>query len=140
MKPALFLDTSAWFAALHERERRHAEAAAYYRRVVAEGRYGLVTTNLVLAEMYALLRRRHGSRAAMGFLDRVGQDPSHDVVWVSRELHGRAVDRWLRPFADQGFSLADAVGFEVMRERGALTAFAFDRHFATAGFDLAPGG
>lgn len=44
-----------------------------------------VTTNLVLAEMYALLRRRQGSRAAIGFRDGVRQDPLHEVVWVTRE-------------------------------------------------------
>jgi predicted nucleic acid-binding protein len=138
VKPALFLDTSAWFAALHEREQRHVEAAAYYHRVVTDGRYLLVTTNLVLAEMYALLRRRHGSRSAVAFLDRLDQDPSHEVVWVARDLHRRAVDRWLRPFDDQRFSLADAVAFELMRERGVTTAFATDRDFIVAGYQLVP--
>ena len=35
-------------------------------------------------------------------------------------------------------SLADAVSFVVMRQRGITEAFAFDSHFATAGFVIAP--
>ncbi len=138
MRAPVFLDTSAWFAALSEREEHHAPAAAYYRRVIAERRVSLLTTNLVLTEMYALLRRRQGPRAAIGFLDRVHEDPLHEVVWVTRELERRAVDRWLRPFSDHRFSLTDAVGFELMRERGVTTAFTTDGHFTVAGFEVVP--
>ncbi|MGH7671600.1 MAG: type II toxin-antitoxin system VapC family toxin [Gemmatimonadales bacterium] len=138
MRPAVFLDTSAWFAALNEHEDRHAQAAAYYRQAIAQGGFSLVTTNLVLAEMYALLRRRQGARPAIAFLDRVHEDPRHDVVWVTRDLARRAVDRWLRPFSDHRFSLTDAVGFEVMHERGLTTAFATDGHFTIAGFETVP--
>ena len=35
---------------------------------------------------------------------------------------------------DQAFSLIDAVSFEVMRRHKLTHAFAFDRHFAIAGF------
>jgi len=72
------------------------------------------------------------------FLDRLHQDPLHEVVWATRDLEHRAVDRWLRPFAEHRFSLADAIAFEVMHERGLRTAFALDRHFAVAGFELVP--
>ena len=39
-------------------------------------------------------------------------------------------------FSDQAFSLVDAVSFEVMRRNKVTHAFAFDRHFAIAGFEL----
>jgi predicted nucleic acid-binding protein len=44
----------------------------------------------------------------------------------------------LRRYAEQDFSLVDAVSFAVMRERGIAEAFAFDRHFLIAGFTLVP--
>jgi hypothetical protein len=47
-------------------------------------------------------------------------------------------EKILRQYADQEFSLVDAVSFAVMRERGISTAFAFDRHFVTAGFVVVP--
>ena len=44
----------------------------------------------------------------------------------------------LARYADQDFSLADAVSFAVMRRRTIAEAFAFDRHFLIAGFILIP--
>lgn len=37
-----------------------------------------------------------------------------------------------------GREVDTAVSFAVMRQRGIGAAFAFDRHFRTAGFDLVP--
>lgn len=138
MRPGLLLDTSAWFAALSERDQAHSRASGYYQRVVSEARLALVTTNLVVAEMHALIARGQRAAAGVGFLDGLYADPLHEVVWVTRELERRAVDRWLRPFRDHRFSLADAVGFEVMRDRGLRAAFTLDRHFAAAGFEMVP--
>jgi len=138
VKPGLFLDTSAWFAALSDRDQHHARTARYYRDVLTAGRFALVTTNLVIAELHAMLGRRQGPAPGLRLLEGLRADPLHEVVWVTRELHWRAVDRWLRHFADQSFSLVDAVGFEVMRERGLRTAFSTDHHFKAAGFEVVP--
>lgn len=137
MTGRLFLDTSAWLAALNPRDRRHAVAARSYQDSVT-ARTRLLTTNLVVAEMHSLLTRERGATPAVRYLDQLYEDPSHEVVWATRDLERRAVDRWLRAFAEHEFSLADAVSFEVMRERGVQTAFAFDRHFAAAGFQVVP--
>jgi predicted nucleic acid-binding protein len=132
-----FLDTSAWLAALNPRDPRHAAASRAYEDSVSR-RVPLLTTNLVVAEMHSLLTRARGATQALRFLDQLYDDPSHEVVWATRDLERRAVDRWLRAFTDHQFSLADAVSFQLMRERGMQTAFAFDRHFAIAGFRLVP--
>jgi len=140
MRPAVFLDTSAWFAALSPRDQHHARAERQYHQLIA-ARAALLTTALVVAEMHALFTGKSGGRdaaKALQFLDRLYQDPLHEVVWATRDLEHRAVDRWLRPFAEHRFSLADAIAFEVMHERGLRTAFALDRHFAVAGFELVP--
>jgi predicted nucleic acid-binding protein len=138
VKPGLFLDTSAWFAALSDRDQNHARAGRYYRDVLTAGKFALVTTNLVIAELHAMVSRRQGPAPGLRLLDGLRADPRHEVVWVTRELSWRAVDRWIRPFADQPFSLVDAVGFEVMRERGLRTAFSTDHHFKVAGFEVVP--
>ncbi len=134
---AAFLDTSGWFAALSPREQGHQAAKAIYRKWLEDGT-GLVTTNLVVAEMQILLSRTRGSEFAVGFLDSLYQDPAHEVVFADRDLERAAMDRWLRPFSDQRFSLADAVSFEVMRERRIRDALALDQHFAVAGFRIRP--
>ena len=98
----------------------------------------LVTTNLVLAEMQILLSRFRGTHEGLRFLDSVVQDPSHEVVYVDRDLERAAVDRWLRKLPARHLSLTDAVSFEVMRARRIRRALALDAHFEIAGFELIP--
>ena len=134
---AVFLDTSGWFAALSPKESAHAAALRAYRECI-EGGTQLVTTNLVVAEMQILLMRFRGPPEGVRFIDSLHQDATHDVVFVDRSLERRAVDGWLRRFRDQSISLADAVSFEVMRERRIRTALALDEHFELAGYDAVP--
>jgi predicted nucleic acid-binding protein len=131
-----FLDASGWFAALSPKDQRFASAAPYYQSLLG-GRGRIVTTNLVIAEVHALLARA-SAEVGVRFLDRVYADPRHETIWTSRDLERAAIDRWLRPFLRVGFSLTDAVSFEVMRAHGISRAFAFDQHFAAAGFELVP--
>ena len=134
---AAFLDTSGWFAALSPKAARHRPALAAYRRWIGDG-VTLVTTNLVVAEIHILVSRFRGVAEGVRFLDALYQDPAHEVVFVDRDLERAAVDGWLRRFADQRLSLADAVSFEVMRTRRLRQALSLDDHFALAGFELAP--
>ena len=134
---AAFLDTSGWFAALSPKEAHHAGALAVYGDWIERG-IPLITTNLVVAEMQVLLGRFRGADEGLRFLDSLYQDPGHHVVFVDRDLERAAVDGWLRRFRDQRLSLADAVSFEVMRSHRIRDALALDRHFALAGFRMAP--
>ncbi len=61
------------------------------------------------------------------------------MVDVDRDLRLAGIERWLRRFGDQEFSLTDAVSFEVMRRRRLRRALALDRHFLVAGFEILPG-
>jgi predicted nucleic acid-binding protein len=56
------------------------------------------------------------------------------VVYSGSELEATAEREWLARFADQAFSLADAVSFCVMSNRGIHEALTLDHHFAVAGF------
>lgn len=131
------MDTSGWLAAANPRETHHLEAAAAYDNLVTR-RIRLVTTNLVVAEMHILIVREQGSPAGCALLDAIYTDPLYTVVATTRELESSATDRWLRPFQDHRFSLADAVSFEVMRLEGITEAFALDHHFEVAGYTLMP--
>lgn len=112
MRAGRFLRTSAWFAAL------------------------LVTTKMVVAELRTLLLRFRGPRYARELLDRIFDEPSHLVVEVDQELRTEAIDRWLRPFPNQRFSLTDGVSSEVIRRKKLRKALALDRHFIAAGFEI----
>jgi predicted nucleic acid-binding protein len=63
-------------------------------------------------------------------------DPTHEWFGVDADLVQHATARWLARFPEQRFSLADAVSFEVMKRERTTHAFAFDRQFETAGFEL----
>ena len=112
--------------------------AAALRGTIRSGERA-VTTNLVLAETYALLLSRGHRLAAITFLEAVRKVPNV-VVTSTEELEQQALKDWLMPFEDQDFSFADAVSFAVMQERGIRRAVTFDAHFATAGFEMIPAG
>ncbi len=136
MAPELFVDTSAWYPIAVPSHPDHAAlATALAERVRGGGR--IVTTNLVVAESHALLLTRTRRGAALAFLRAVRQPPN-EVVTATAELEERAITHWLERYDDQDFSLADAVSFEVMSERGVRDALTLDHHFAAAGFVVVP--
>src|SRR5215467_14538573 len=108
---------------------------ALRRRVSSGDR--IVTTNLVLAESFALLLYRGHGAAALTFLDAVRQSPN-EVVTSSPELEHQATIEWLGPYDDQDFSFTDAVSFAVIRDRGIERALTLDKHYSTAGFEILP--
>ncbi len=128
-----FVDTSAWLALVDADEERHGEAAAAWRALL-EGDTPLLTTNYVLVETYALAQRRLGQAAVRLLADDLL--PVAEVEFVARDAHDRAVATVIAANR-RDLSLVDAVSFDVMRRRGISRAFAFDRHFAEAGFSSA---
>jgi len=132
----IFVDTSAWYPLLLRRHPQHETVSGALRRRVSSGDR-IVTTNLVLAESYALLLYRGHRAAALTFLDAVRQTPN-EVVTSSPELEHQALIEWLEPHDDQDFSFTDGVSFAVMRDRGIERALTLDKHFSTAGFEILP--
>jgi predicted nucleic acid-binding protein len=135
MKRAVLLDSSGWVAAAVRGQARHEEAKAAYTQAVRQG-YRVIVTPMVLAESHALFLRLLGREKAAAALDGAVSDPTHVVFPVDGALVQAAVERWIRPYRDQRFSLCDAVSFEVMQREGITRALSIDRHFVTAGFDI----
>jgi predicted nucleic acid-binding protein len=132
----LFVDTGAWLAVIDPKDQYHQPASTFYRQVLQAHRY-LITTNLVVAETYVNLRRSLSHAAAIGFLDTIKQSSRIECVWSSPDLEDQA-RQILRKYDDQDFSYVDAVSFALMQEMEITEAFAFDRHFVTAGFVCVP--
>jgi len=65
----VFIDSGAFFALLAQQDASHVAATAAFQRAQAE-RWGLITTNVIVIETYALLlsRTRAGRSAAIAFL------------------------------------------------------------------------
>lgn len=136
MPGEVFVDTGAWVAISDADDHYHATAAEFYMRALRHYR-ALVTTNLVIAETYVLIRRRSGHQPAIRFLDSVHRSRRILKIYSNESLEEQAEDI-LRRYSDQDFSLTDAVSFAVMGQRSISEAFAFDRHFLAAGFTLLP--
>jgi len=136
MAREVFVDAGAWIAVINQRDEYHAEAVAVYERLLREKR-PLVTTNLVIAEAYAMIRRYSGYQPAIGFLDSIRQSSRLTKIYSDAVLEAEA-EKTLRHYADQDLSLADAVSFLIMQRRQIAEAFAFDSHFAMVGFVVVP--
>ncbi|OIO88425.1 MAG: hypothetical protein AUK03_16240 [Anaerolineae bacterium CG2_30_64_16] len=136
MAREVFVDAGAWIAVINQRDEYHAEAVAFHERLLREKR-PLVTTNLVIAEAYAIIRRYSGYHPAIGFLDSIRQSSRLTRIYSDAVLEVEA-EKTLRRYTDQDFSLADAVSFLIMQQHHITEAFAFDSHFATAGFVVVP--
>jgi predicted nucleic acid-binding protein len=130
-----FVDTSALLALSHTRDQYHKRAITIAQRHQATGG-SYVSSTLVLSEFHTHLLYLRGPTPALAALTHLLEDPAHHWHPVSADLVSDAKTRWLARFADQRFSLADAVSFEIMSRDTVRHAFAFDRHFETAGFAL----
>lgn len=128
----VFVDTGAWFAIQAIDDTHHAEARDTLSPLL-EVSESLVTSNLVVGETYTLLRLSKGYREAKRFLDKVGQSEKLERLFVSENLERRAYEI-LHRFAEHPFSFVDATSFALMRQQRIQYAFAFDSHFAKAGF------
>ena len=123
----VFVDTSALFAVLDERDPNHVAAGATWHALLDEA--GLVTHNYVHLEAEALVRRWLGRDAAAVLIDVLL--PALTTVWVDEPMHRAAVEAWR---VGGGTSLVDHVSFAVMRNAGMDVAFAFDADFERHGF------
>jgi predicted nucleic acid-binding protein len=136
MSREVFVDTSAWIAVSDLRDKFHPAARAEYNRLIGDA-FTLVTTNLVIAETYIIIRRTGGHAQAMRLLRSLRGSPRLQKVWSEAGLESQA-EEILERHSDQDFSFADAVSFVVMQERGIGQAFTFDNHFAILGFKMLP--
>jgi uncharacterized protein len=132
----IFVDTGAWFAIQVADDAHHAQAADTLKALVARP-IALVATNHVVGETYTLLRVTRGYDACRRFLDALDATGRLERLFVGADMERRAfaiLDR----YRDHDFSFVDATSFALMRAERIRHAFAFDAHFATAGFLRVP--
>jgi len=129
------VDTGALLALASSRDQYHAQAVAIERRFRESG-VRWVASILVLNELHAHLVRRADAAVARRVITALLRDPAYEWRDVPVELLRAAVSAWLERFPDQRFSITDAVTFEIMRTDRIHRAFAFDRDFLTAGYEL----
>lgn len=131
---AVFVDTSAIYARLDDKDKRQGVAQDVWVELL-QRREVLVTSNYVLVECLALVQRRLGIQAVRA----LGTDllPVLETHWVEPALHERAMAALIAA-GSRRLSLVDCASFEVMRQLGLDTAFALDSDFADQGFRCIP--
>lgn len=129
------IDTGALLALASSRDQHHGRAVATESRFRRSGGRWTGST-LVLGELHGHLLRRIAPDVARRTVSALIADPVFEWHDATAELVQGSIDAWLTRFADQSFSLTDAVTFELMRRNRISTAFAYDRDFLTAGFEL----
>jgi predicted nucleic acid-binding protein len=128
------VDTSAYFALANPQDASHREVRQTLEQIVTR-RYGIFTTNFILAETHALLLTRVHRTVALQILTEI-EESATVVVRVSARDERRAREI-LRQYTDKNFSLTDATSFAVMERLGIVYAFTLDHHFAQYGFAIA---
>lgn len=127
---SIFVDTSALYAILDADDENHPRSAETWRRVIASNQ-SVVTTNYVLVETFALVQNRLGLEAVREF--HADMVPVLSVEFVTPEVHRLGIAALLAA-SRRGLSLVDCISFEVMRDLGIRSVFAFDGHFRQYGF------
>ncbi len=120
---SLFVDTSAWYAAVDAGDGSHRRAA----KVLTAGE-PLVTSDHVLAETWLLLRYRLGRQAAERFWE--GLRAGVATIAIVGEADLEAAWAIGQTFQDQDFSIIDRTSFAVMQRLGIDRVASFDDHFA----------
>jgi predicted nucleic acid-binding protein len=119
----IFVDTSAFYAAVDAGDRSHERAT-----IVLDAGEALVTTDHVLVESWLLLNARGGRAVAERFFGAI----RHGLARVETVLPGDLDKAWEigQAFADQDFSIVDRTSFAVMERIGVAAAASFDDDFA----------
>ena len=127
---AVFVDTSAFLAALDKGDKYHTEAERRWR-ALSKSPSELWTTDYVRLESWSLIQRRLGAEAVMSFQD--DWLPLCKIHEVGRDGFERAAAQW-RIAQRRNLSLVDLTSFDAMRQLAIRTALAFDQHFQEMGY------
>ncbi|HQZ81797.1 MAG TPA: type II toxin-antitoxin system VapC family toxin [Pyrinomonadaceae bacterium] len=132
MTNEVFLDTGYSIALSVESDDYHERAEQLAEKLEAE-QTRLVTTQAILLEIGNALASERYRPAAVKLLDALQDDALIEIVPLTEDLLGKAVDLF-RNRADKEWGLVDCVSFVAMQERGLTEALTPDRHFEQAGF------
>ena len=128
----VFLDTAYAIALSVISDEHHRSAEALADQMEAE-QTSLITTQAILLEIGNALSKKRYRKAAVELIDALERDPRVEIIPLTEELFGRALELF-RNRPDKQWGLIDCVSFVAMQERGLTEALTTDEHFEHAGF------
>ena len=130
----VFVDTGAWIALALTRDPLHPRASETWALLASTGAK-LHTSVSIVVETFTFLDRNTTRSVALAWKDSLKVVPRLRVLpCASRDLE--QAWRYLERSDLHKLSAVDALSFVLMAQRRIRVAFAFDGHFATAGFRL----
>ena len=120
----VFVDTSAWFAAVVPSDPNHLKAANW----LARNSEVLITTDYIIDETLTLLRAR-GERQRAKLLGKEFFEASITEIYFLTEEDIRQAWAIFEQYDDKGWSFTDCSSKVVIGEMNISQAFAFDHHF-----------
>lgn len=130
----VFVDTGAWIALAITSDAYHIRARSVWTDLLA-GHARLTTSIPVVIETFTFLDRKVGREVAATWRDQITSLRSLRIIECTlSDLTGAWA--WLEHRGLVRLSVVDATSFVAMRRLRIRTAFAFDQHFAQAGFRL----
>jgi predicted nucleic acid-binding protein len=130
----IFVDTGAFLARYVEGNQYHRTAVRAWKRL-ERSPGALFTSSFVVDETLTLLARRTTYAFAAARADALYGSRVLTILRPDAADESAAVELF-RKFADQKVSFTDCVSFALMRRHRLKKAFTFDRHFASAGFEV----
>jgi uncharacterized protein len=130
----VFVDTGAWIALVATRDPLHDRAAAAWSEMESAGAK-IRTSVPVVLETFTFLERNARRDVALAWKDSLSGLGRFRILECTRA----DLDRCWKHFERRDLhklSAVDATSFVIMEREKIATAFAFDHHFASAGFRL----
>jgi predicted nucleic acid-binding protein len=124
-----YVDTSAFVAFLDRSDSYH----SLFKRLFSDPP-ALVTSVLVVAEGHGWFLRRYDQRKALTFVNFVQELSIRVDGFDALELEKAKI--FVKKFADQELTLADAHGLVVMKSRRIVSCWSTDRHLGLTGATL----
>lgn len=132
---AAFVDSGAWIALALSRDPLHVRAREHWEMLHAAGAR-LHTSIPVVIETFTFLERNANRDVALAWKDSISKTGMVKILPCEiRDLEQSW--EYFRRKDLYKLSAVDATSFVIMRRARIRVAFAFDHHFATAGFRLA---
>jgi predicted nucleic acid-binding protein len=130
----VFVDTGAWIALALTRDPLHPRAVETWGVLAGTGAR-LHTSVSILVETFMFLDRNTARNIALAWKDSLKVVPRLRVLSSTPRDLEHAWKYFERPDFHK-LSAVDALSFVLMTQRRIRVAFAFDGHFATAGFRM----
>jgi uncharacterized protein len=132
----IFVDTGAFLARYLPRDEHHVKATRSWKALVRRD-WKCYTSNFVLDETFTLLARRSSYSFAAERARAIYASKALQILRPAPDDEHEAL-LLFEKYADQEISFTDCVSFVLMKRQRVRRAFAFDRHFKDAGFELWP--